>query len=353
MVPGGTAQTVRPQIGLFFSTTPPTRVPIVVKLESKAIDIPAGEANYVVEDSYTLPADVEAVSVYPHAHYLATRMEGTATRPDGRVTPLLSIPRWNIRWQDQYRYRMPVALPRGTTLRMRFVYDNSAANSNNRFKPPRRVQWGPLSTDEMGALWLEVVPAKPEDAAVLERDYQERALKADLASAELAARSRPDDATALNRLATRYLLAGRVDDAIAQLRRAVQLAPRDAEARSNLGTALQARGDLPGALRELEAAGRLKPNDDRVRFNLGNGYYTAGRPADAVRELTRAIALNGENADAHFNLAMILGPRGQVDAAIAHLRRVIEIDPQRADAHRNLVMALGLQGQRGTLAPRP
>ena len=86
---------------------------------------------------------------------------GTATLPDGRVTPLLSIPRWNIRWQDQYRYRTPVVLPRGTTLRMRFVYDNSAANPNNRFQPPRRVQWGPLSTDEMGALWLEVVPRHP------------------------------------------------------------------------------------------------------------------------------------------------------------------------------------------------
>jgi Flp pilus assembly protein TadD len=353
MVPAGTAQSVRPQVGLFFSTAPPSRVPIVVKLESKAIDIPAGEANYVVEDSYLLPVDVEAVSVYPHAHYLATRIEGTATLPDGRVTPLLSIPRWNIRWQDQYRYRIPLALPRGTTLRMRFVYDNSAANSNNRFKPPRRVQWGPLSTDEMGALWLEVVPGRSEDAAVLERDYQERALKADIASAELVARSRPDDATALNRLATRYLLAGRVDDAIAQLRRAVQLAPRDAEARSNLGTALQARGDVPGGLRELEAAMRLKPGDDQVRFNLGNGYYAAGRPADAVRELTRAIALNGENADAHFNLAMILGPGGQVDAAIAHLRRVIEIDPQRADAHRNLAMALGLQAQRDPAARRP
>ena len=166
-------------------------MPIVVKLESKAIDIPAGEAAHVVEDRYVLPVDVEAVSVYPHAHYLATRMEGTATLPDGRLVPLLSIPRWNIRWQDQYRYRAPVPLPRGTTLRMRFVYDNSAANPNNRFRPPRRVLWGPLSTDEMGALWLEVVPKRAGDAAILARDYTTRALAAETASAELALRSRP------------------------------------------------------------------------------------------------------------------------------------------------------------------
>src|SRR6185295_10613851 len=117
----------------------------------------------------------------------------------------LSIPRWNIRWQDQYRYRTPLALPRGTTLRMRFVYDNSAANPNNRFRPPRRVQWGPLSTEEMGALWLEVVPKRAEDAAVLARDYATRALAAEVAAAELALRGRPDDALVLNRVARAYL----------------------------------------------------------------------------------------------------------------------------------------------------
>jgi tetratricopeptide (TPR) repeat protein len=345
MVPGATAQPVRPSVGLFFSTTPPTRVPVVVKLESKAIDIQAGDAAYVVEDSYTLPVDVEAVSVYPHAHYLATRMDGTATLPDGRVTPLLSIARWNIRWQDQYRYRTPLVLPRGTTLHMRFVYDNSAANPNNRFTPPRRVQWGPLSTDEMGALWLEVVPKQPQDIALLERDYEQRALNADIASAELALRGAPGNAAIVNRLATKYLQAGRVDDAVAQLRRAVEIAPGNAEAHSNLGTALQARGELAEATRELEQAARLKPGDDRVRFNLGNGFYATGRLDDAVREFTRAIALNGDNADAHFNLAMILGPRGRVDEAIAHLQRVIDIDPQRADAYRNLALALGLQGR--------
>ena len=43
-------------------------------------------------------------SELPHIEEdLATRMEGSATLPDGRVVPLLSIPRWNMRWQDLYR----------------------------------------------------------------------------------------------------------------------------------------------------------------------------------------------------------------------------------------------------------
>ena len=345
MVPTARPETVRPAVGLFFASTPPSRVPITVKLESKAIDIPAGEAAYVVEDSYVLPADVEAVSVYPHAHYLAKEMRGTATRPDGTVTPLIWIRSWNVRWQDQYRYRTPVLLPKGTTLRMHFTYDNSAANPNNRFSPPRRVQWGPLSTDEMGALWLEVVPRRNEDAALLARDYFARAQQADIASAELRVRNNPGSASDLNGLATRYLQAGRVADAVSRLEAALRIQPADAEAHSNLGTALQTQGRMADAMPHLQEAARLKPNDDRIRFNLGNGFSAAGQMEAATRELRRAIALNADNADAHFNLAMILGPRNELDEAVAHLRRVIELNPQNADAHRNLALALSLQGR--------
>lgn len=345
MVSTASAETVRPEIGLFFTDTPPTRVPIVVKLESKSIEIPAGQADYAIDDSYVLPADVEAVSVYPHAHYLGKTFEASATRPDGTVVPLLRIASWNIRWQDQYRYRTPIALPRGTTVRMRITYDNSAANPNNPVKPPTRVQWGPLSTDEMGAVWLEVVPKRPEDVVVLARDYTVRALKADTAAAELRLRSAPPTAVALNAVATKYLQADRVDDAAALLARAIVLDPKDAEAHSNYGTALLRRQQVAEGTRYLQRAVQLSPRDDRARFNLGNGLLTAGKRDEAAREYRRAIALNADNEDAHFNLAMLVGPQGRLDEAAALLLRVIELNPQNAEAHRNLAVALGLQGK--------
>jgi tetratricopeptide (TPR) repeat protein len=347
MVPGARPEIVQPSIGLFFTSAQPTRVPVVVKLESKAIDIPAGASNHVVEDSYVLPADVNLVSVYPHAHYLAREMSGTATLPNGTVTPLLLIKQWDIRWQDQYRYREPLALPKGTTLRMRFTYDNSAANPRSP-KPTRRVVWGQNSTDEMGALWVEVIPQRPEDAGVLTRDYVRRAQQADLASAELRVRVSAGDpaagAAAHNGLAMQYVRAGRLNDARQSLEEALRLAPQHAEAHSNLGTVLQMQGRMAEAAPHLERAVRLAPNDDRVRFNFANGLIAAGRVDEAVAELRRAIAINPDNEDAHFNLAMIVGPRGQVDEAILLLRRVIEINPRNAEAHRNLSVALGLRG---------
>jgi tetratricopeptide (TPR) repeat protein len=343
MIAGATGETVQPSIGLFFSDTPPTRTPISVKLEAHGIAIPAGEPNYIVEDSYVLAVDVDAVSVYPHAHYLGKEMRGTATLPDGSQQDLLWIRQWDFRWQDRYRYRSPVFLPRGTRLSMRFTYDNSAANRNNRHDPPQRVRSGPRSIDEMGQLWIEVVPRRAEDTAVLNADFVRRSLEAAIASAELDVRLDPQVAAAHNVLATRYLQAGRVADALTQFDEALHVDPRDAEAHSNLGTVLQARGRLNEGMDHLRTAVRLKPTSDSVHFNLGAGLLAVGQPDAAIREFQTAIALNPENADAHFNLGVILGPRNRVDEATAHLQRAVEINPLNADAHHNLAVAYLLQ----------
>ncbi|HVG53218.1 MAG TPA: tetratricopeptide repeat protein [Vicinamibacterales bacterium] len=343
MIAGAANETVQPSIGLFFSDTPPTRTPISVKLEAHGIAIPAGESTYVVEDSYVLPVDVDAVSIYPHAHYLGKEMRGTATLPDGSQKDLLWIRKWDFRWQDRYRYRAPVFLPRGTRLSMRFTYDNSAANPNNRSRPPRLVRSGPRSTDEMGHLWIEVVPRRREDAAILNSDFIRRSMLAAVASAELDVQLEPKLAAAHNSLATRYLQVGRVADAQVRLEEAVRLDPRDAEAQSNLGTVLQRQGYLNKGLEHLRTAVQLKPKDDAVRFNLGAGLLVSAQPDAAIREFKAAVALNPENADAHFNLGVILGPRKQLDEAIAHLRRVVEINPLHADAYQNLALAYALQ----------
>jgi tetratricopeptide (TPR) repeat protein len=337
LLPTGTPEPVRPVLGLFLTDTPPAHEPFLVRLESKSIDIPAGQREFVAEDSYVLPADVDATSIYPHAHYLAKDMQAKAILPDGDVKWLLWIKQWDFRWQDQYRYASPVALPAGTRLSMRITYDNS--------KGKTRVKWGPKSTDEMGAMWLEVQPRRREDVAVLMHDYAERALKADLAGAEMQVRTSPDDPLAHNFLATKYLQARRVDDAIRELNEALRLSPRDAEAHSNLATAYTALGRVADSVREGRLAVSLKPGDDRVHFNLASALNAGGATTEAIDEFARAAALNPENADAHFSLAVLLAGRGQVRDAVPHLRRAADLDPRNADAHRNLGLALAMTGQ--------
>ena len=53
-----------------------------------------------------------------------------------------------------------MALPKGSRIDVTVVYDNSAENPNNPCTPPRRVQWGLQSTDEMGSVRFQIVPAE-------------------------------------------------------------------------------------------------------------------------------------------------------------------------------------------------
>lgn len=167
--PGGEPRRDQSEVAIYFTEKPPTRRMMEVALGSRDIDIPAGMAAYRVRDQFTLPVDVVATGIIPHAHFLAKTMRGWAILPDGRRLNLLTIRDWDFNWQQQYRYREPFVLPADTRLEMEFVYDNSAANPRNPSSPPRRVTWGPDSTDEMAGLHLQITPVRGEDAEELGR----------------------------------------------------------------------------------------------------------------------------------------------------------------------------------------
>jgi hypothetical protein len=83
-------------------------------------------------------------------------MRLTATPPGGAGQTLLKISDWDFAWQEQYTFQERVRLPKGTRLESEITYDNSADNPRNPTHPPRRVNWGRMSTDEMGCLTLQV-----------------------------------------------------------------------------------------------------------------------------------------------------------------------------------------------------
>jgi Flp pilus assembly protein TadD len=340
MIPTGKAEAVRPHVGLYFTDAPPTRVSLDFKLGSKSIDIPAGQADYRIEDQYTLPVDVDLLSIYPHAHYLAREMTATASLPGGAAIDLLLIKRWDFKWQDQYRYAQPIALPQGTTITMRYSYDNSDGNPRNPHHPPRRVQYGPESTDEMGDLWLQFVARSPADTGRLAASYREHELKKDLAAAEQLVERAPTEARWRNLLGARYLQAGQIDEGLTQLNEAVRLAPRSLEAHFNLGRALQLRGNFTEAVRQFRFAAQQSPRDETILVALANALQDQDRTEEAATELRRAIALNPNAAEAHNNLGVALAMLGRLDEAVEHFRRALQIRPDYPDAQRNLAAAL-------------
>ena len=77
------------------------------------IDIPPGEKQFTIKDSFTLPGDAKVYNAFAHAHYLAKQMKAEATLPDGSTRPLIWIRDWDFNWQDGYRYKKPFILPKG------------------------------------------------------------------------------------------------------------------------------------------------------------------------------------------------------------------------------------------------
>ena len=75
MLPTGKPEPLRPEVGLFFSDSPPETLPFILSLENWSIDIPPGVADYELVDEMTLPVPVRVFGLYPHAHYLGKLLE--------------------------------------------------------------------------------------------------------------------------------------------------------------------------------------------------------------------------------------------------------------------------------------
>ncbi len=152
-------------VGLTFSKEPPSKGLTLFVLGNTSIDIPAGDANYVVKASGVLPMDTEAIGIFPHAHYLCKDMKVDAHLPDGTVTPLIWIKDWDFNWQGSYRYASAVKLPKGTRLEMQYTYDNSAANPHNPSEPPREVKFGEETTNEMAFAFVSLTLDSPAEVS--------------------------------------------------------------------------------------------------------------------------------------------------------------------------------------------
>ncbi len=343
--PTGKPETVQVSVGLYFTDTAPVRSPVGLRLGSETIEIAAGDPVYVVSDAYVVPVDADLLAIQPHAHNLGRRMQATATRPDGTLVPLIAIDDWDFRWQDVYRYAQPIALPKGTTIRMRFTYDNSAANARNPHHPPERVVWGQNTTDEMGDLWLQLVPRSMSDFAQLNADVHRKQSGEDLAAYTKLLREDPSNPIRRDAVAMLYLQSGRAAEAAAEFRESLKLNPDNAPAHYNLGIALSLMRQYDAAAAEFQEAVRIDPEHAEAHNNLGAMLHIVGKLDEAANEYRRAATLRADNAEARNNLGRVLTQLGKPAQAVEQFKEALAINADFASA------LAGLAWIRATSAP--
>jgi hypothetical protein len=146
--PNGVAQSDRSSVGLTFARKPP-RFEIKTRgIAHRRLTIPAGDPSYKATAHTAFPEDVALISFFPHMHLRGKSFDYRLIVPDQKPETLLSIPRYDFNWQNNYRLQKARVLKAGTRIECTAVYDNSAANPNNP-DPSREVHWGDQTWDEM------------------------------------------------------------------------------------------------------------------------------------------------------------------------------------------------------------
>jgi len=157
--PIGTPEVDRTTVGLRLADPRTIRKEVATKvLLAEDIAIPPHAADYRVERTWTAPADMLLLSMFPHMHVRGKSICYQAEYPDGRNEILLDVPHYDFNWQHLYELAAPVRLPAGTIVRATAAYDNSAANPHNP-NPSATVRTGLQSWDEMFNMYFDVALA--------------------------------------------------------------------------------------------------------------------------------------------------------------------------------------------------
>ena len=118
------------------------------------------------------------------------------------------------------------------------------------------------------------------------------------------------------------------DQAIDELKTALDLNPSDAETYGWLGHALLFTGALEDAIKAGETAIRFDPNLDVRRFwDLGTAYFLAGRNADAARVMEQTVGREPGFVFGYLMLAAAYAEAGKPEDAARATAAVHKLDP--------------------------
>src|SRR5262249_45718851 len=136
---------------------------------------------------------------------------------------------------------------------MEYRYDNSTNNAANPNRPPKRVTWGQRTSDEMGDVWIQVLPRDPANLDVLNESLRAKLLPQNISGYQSMLKADPDNVSLPDDRSLLSLQAGDRRDAVAQFSESLRLRP-DPSSHYNLGSALLRAGEWNEAAAHFEQA---------------------------------------------------------------------------------------------------
>lgn len=154
----------------------------------------------------------------------------------------------------------------------------------------------------------------------------------------------PNHPHALHYLGLLAQRAGRHEQALSLLSRAIKINPTIATYYGNFGAVLLEQGNPEVAAAFFSKAIALNKDYAEAHNGLGSALNALGKPGEAVPCFHRALSLKPDFAEVHRNLGLASLLRGQLDEAVARFRKAALLNPGYAEAYNGLGSALQAQG---------
>jgi tetratricopeptide (TPR) repeat protein len=143
--------------------------------------------------------------------------------------------------------------------------------------------------------------------------------------------SDPQLGEAYSRRAMALRFRNQIDNALADITKALELIPNNTMAYTTRGSIQAARRDYESALKDYSRALELSQTNTTALAFRGNLLVQTGKIDQAISDYDRAIALSPNYAEPYFGRGEAHRMRGELDLALADLNRAVAINPNRTN----------------------
>jgi hypothetical protein len=169
--PSPVQKTERSSLQFYFSKT-------AVERTVNTLSIGSGGVGEITPSLMIFPNEVKAfhirmeiveplslLYVWPHMHLIGKKFTAYYSTAAHDTVPLVRINDWDFNWQEAYKFKQLMKIPKGAVLTIEGIYDNTAQNPHNPNSPPMIVfSDGLMGTkNEMLSLILVYLPYKEGD----------------------------------------------------------------------------------------------------------------------------------------------------------------------------------------------
>jgi tetratricopeptide (TPR) repeat protein len=222
----------------------------------------------------------------------------------------------------------------------------------------RGLIWGLLGVvlwlGNLPSAWAESVPPTAEQLQQVDQLYQKAFAatnQGDFSTAETywteILDQFPENPAVWSNRGNAKVSQHKLEAAIADYDKSIQLAPDQPDAYLNRGTALEGLGKWQAAIADYNQVLKLDPQDAAAYNNRGNAEAGLADWSAALKDYQQASQLENNYAFARANYALALYQTGDTQKSTRLMRNLVRKYPQFADMRAALAAALWELGKRG------